>query len=209
MKDKVAILLEPTFDKVFSTQEIYRLLLDTMARPGRIRNLPRLPLNPPAGLSTAAAAVAFTLLDSAAGFSLLPANQPAADYIRVNTAAPVLAPDQAEFIILDGKLPLDISRISCGSLLSPEQGATLIIMAENLADASERGVKLKLTGPGIEHSRLLAVSGLHPDLVRQMQQMNGEFPLGVDSILSDEAGRVASIPRSTIIEWEAAGSWDM
>ena len=40
---------ETTYDPVFDAQEHYRLLLDAMARPGKINTLPRLILSVPAG----------------------------------------------------------------------------------------------------------------------------------------------------------------
>lgn len=191
--------LETAFDKVFDTQQIYRVLLDTMARPGSIGQLPSLAITPPDGLTSFAAAIAFTLFDSQTLFSVWPASETGEHYITANTGAGSAPVCEADFIILAGDSKPPAAAPKSGTLLAPEQGATLIIMVSRLGGDST--VRLELSGPGIRGQRILEVSGLLIPTIEQIQEINQEFPLGVDMILTDREGAVASIPRSTAIKW--------
>jgi alpha-D-ribose 1-methylphosphonate 5-triphosphate synthase subunit PhnH len=195
-------VIEACFDKVFDTQRIYRLMLDAMARPGKVNFLPELRLNPPSGLNQAAAAVALTLFDSETGFCVLPSNQAINDYIMFNTSAAVCPVNLAEFIIVCGKeYHAQLRDVCSGTLLSPEKGATLIIMVDSLA-ADASGIKLQLSGPGIKDHSFLYISGLDKDNIQTISEMNQEYPLGVDIIYADNAGNVACVPRSSSLRWE-------
>jgi len=195
-------VIEACYDKIFDTQRIYRLTLDAMARPGKVNFLPELRLNPPSGLNQAAAAVALTLLDSETGFCVLPYDQAINDYLRFNTSSAVCPINFAEFIIVWGKEKYtELREVCSGTLISPEKGATLIIMVDSLV-AAGGGMKLQLSGPGIKDHSFLYISGLDKDNIQIITEMNQEFPLGVDVIYADNAGNVACVPRSSSLRWE-------
>lgn len=195
-------LIEAQFDKVFDTQQIYRLTLDAMARPGKVNSLPALRLKPPDGLNWGAAAIALTLFDSEAGFCSLSAGQAAGNYLTLNTGAALRPVATAEFVIAGGEQPLpELGEASCGTLLSPELGATLLIMVKQLSPTGGE-IKLQLAGPGIKGSSLLFISGLAPENLATVAQLNREFPLGVDVIYIDDAGHIACVPRSSSLQWE-------
>lgn len=190
------------FDKVFDTQRIYRLTLDAMARPGKVNALPALRLNPPAGLSQAAAAVALTLLDSETGFCVLPSDQAVKDYLMIHTGAAFYPLHSAEFIVISGRESNpQLGEVCCGTLLAPEKGATLIMMVDSLAGTAG-GTKLRLSGPGIKESSLLNISGLDQENLKIIAEMNQEYPLGIDVIYADNSGNVACVPRSSSLRWE-------
>lgn len=194
--------LEPAFDRVYDTQKIYRQMLDAMARPGKICLLPELRLTPAAGLSKAAAGVAFTLLDSETSVAVLPQNDFWLEYIRLNTGAKAAPLAQAEFIIVSGRHGLQqIMEINRGNLLSPETGSTLIILVDRVA-ADGPGTCLTLTGPGINRQIQLVITGINPANLERIIDLNQEFPLGVDVFFTDEAGNLAAIPRSSTLHWK-------
>ncbi len=195
-------MIEAYFDKVFDTQRIYRLILDAMARPGKVNSLPTLSINPPPGLNQAAAAIGLTLLDGETGFSVLPFNQDIIDYIILNTGAAACQTDCAEFVITAGmKGRPELIDTCCGTLITPEKGATLIMMVDSLA-AAGKGVKLWLSGPGIDGSSCLDISGLDDSNLQTIAGLNQEFPMGVDVIYADNSGKVACVPRSSVTRWE-------
>ena len=195
-------MIEACFDKVFDTQRIYRLTLDAMARPGKVNFLSARRLNPPSGLNQAAAAVALTLLDNETGFCVLPSEQAINDYLMLNTGAAFYPVNFAEFIIVSGKENhAQLREVCCGTLISPEKGATLIIMVDSLG-ATASGMKLQLSGPGIKDSSYLHISGLDKENLEVISEMNQEYPLGVDVIYADNAGNVACVPRSSSLRWE-------
>lgn len=195
-------MIEASFDKVFDTQRIYRLILDAMARPGIVNSLSVFKLHPPSGLSLAAAAVALTLFDSETCFSVLPYDQAIIDYLMINTGAAACLVDAAEFILVNGREEvMEINEVCCGTLISPEKGATLIMMVDSLV-ATVHGSKLVLKGPGIKDSSWMNISGLDQENIRAISELNQEYPLGVDVIYVDQAGNVACVPRSSVVQWE-------
>ncbi len=194
--------LEPAFDRVFDTQRIYRMMLDAMARPGKILALPRLDIYPPSSLSAYVSGLAFTLLDGETTFAVLPGNDFWRDYMAVNTGAKPAAPAAAEFILLaGGAYAPQIADLSRGTLLAPEKGATLFIMVDALA-AEGVGVRLTLTGPGIKGRSQVAVDGLNLANLDNILTLNQEYPLGVDTFFTDRHGQLLAMPRSSTVAWE-------
>ena len=139
--------LESTFDQVFTAQQFYRLLLDAMARPGRIVALPKLRIDPPEGLSWSIAGLAFTLLDQETTFAVLPDHQSWSRYLCLNTGSRRTVVPGAEFIIIDGRVDLpELLEVNRGVLLFPDRGATLIVMAPAVGGAGA-DTRLTLRGP--------------------------------------------------------------
>ncbi|MBP2636849.1 MAG: phosphonate lyase system protein PhnH [Firmicutes bacterium] len=195
-------MIEPSFDKVFDTQRIYREVLDAMARPGKINALKSLTLVPPRDLNQASAAIALTLLDSETSFYTTAAGSDIAEYLALNTGAGSCQVNCAEFIIAcgDKRLP-ELQEASCGTLLTPEQGATVIFQVDSLS-AAGNGTMLTMTGPGIRDSAQLVITGLQTENLQILADLNREYPLGVDVIYADAAGNIACVPRSSTVRWE-------
>jgi alpha-D-ribose 1-methylphosphonate 5-triphosphate synthase subunit PhnH len=83
-----------------------------------------------------------------------------------------------------------------GTLPYPEDSATVVIAVEGLANEGD-GLALWLKGPGVLGEKKLCVDGLDPAFFETLATINGEFPLGIDVILTDKERKVACIPRST------------
>jgi alpha-D-ribose 1-methylphosphonate 5-triphosphate synthase subunit PhnH len=198
----MGVSLEPAFDKVFDTQGLYRLMLDAMARPGKILDLPRLDIYPPSGLSGYAISLAFTLLDSETTFAELPVSELWQEYLAVNTGARPVLPAVAEFILLVGqKYAPQIAELNRGDLLAPERGATVFVMVDSIA-ADGGGIKLVLSGPGVKGQTAVMVDGLNLSNLDNILCLNQEYPLGVDCFFIDRQGRLLGLPRSTAVKWE-------
>ena len=221
---------EIAYDPVFDAQEHYRLLLDAMARPGKINVLPRLLLSVPAtpgsasqpGILTDAAALAgFALLNADVSFYVDGADTDLATrYLLVNTSARPVALEEADFVFASGMAAAALPEgMKKGTLPYPEEGATLVLSVGALAtEAAGLGAQgdraaigqvqpagalaITLQGPGIAGKNTFFVRGLSATLVEALQQSNMEFPLGIDMILTDGDGRVACVPRSSRIRWE-------
>jgi len=191
--------LESAFDQVFTSQQIYRLLLDAMARPGRVVALPKLRISPPEGLSRPMAGLVFTLLDQETAFAVLPDHQPWSSYLCLNTGSRQAAVSEAEFIIIDGRIDLpELLEVNRGNLLFPDRGATLMVMVSAVGDEGA-DTRLTLEGPGIPGTRALSLCGLHPGNLERVQTLNREFPLGVDLVITDHRNALVCIPRSCTI----------
>jgi alpha-D-ribose 1-methylphosphonate 5-triphosphate synthase subunit PhnH len=189
---------EILYDDVFDAQQHYRLLLDSMARPGKINVLPELELTAPSGIHAAGVLVAFALLNSDVSYYVEgPRAYEVGRYLLVNTAARPVEVWEADYIFVDGSASAELMRqLKVGSLPYPEEGATVIAAVEGLANEGE-GWRLQLSGPGVPGERILCVRGLERAFFEVLADINGEFPLGIDVILTDGERRVACIPRST------------
>lgn len=189
---------EILYDDVFDAQQHYRLLLDCMARPGKINVLPEMELTTPAAIHAAGALVAFALLNADVSYYVEgPGAYEVGRYLLVNTAARPVEIGDADYIFLDGAAPAELLRqLKVGTLPYPEEGATVVVALEGLAQEGE-GLALQLSGPGVAGERILYVRGLERTFFEVLADINGEFPLGIDVILTDGARRVACIPRST------------
>ncbi len=192
---------EIQYDEIFDAQAHYRLLLDSMARPGKINVMPRLELTTPKGIHAAGALVGFALLNSDVSFYVDgPAAEGVSLYLLVNTSAKPAAIEEADYVYLNGTAAAEnLYRLKTGTLPYPENSATVIAAVDELG--GETGLVLTLSGPGVDGERRLAVKGLDVALLEALVTINAEFPLGIDIVLTDPAGRIACIPRSNRVRW--------
>lgn len=193
-------ILETNFPRVFDTQQAFRVIMDSMARPGKVNYLPNFTVSAPQGLSPYVAAVCFTLLDSEACFYV--ENQAWGDYLRVHTGSLLKLPESAEFVIISGgETDFDLSCLNRGTLLFSHRGATLLISVEAI-ESSEGGLRISMTGPGIPGFRVIRVEGLSPFHLASIVSLNEECPLGIDTILVARDGALVCLPRYTRMQWE-------
>ncbi len=189
-----------SFEPVRDTQRTFRVLLDVMARPGTIQQLPvaavAAPVNP------WLAAVLVTLLDHEVSLAVGAFDGPDGleRFVRQRTACKAVSADRADFVVaswdgLDPSLPL---RLRTGTLEYPNDGATLLLLVPTLAQDDPAALLLGLAGPGIPAGHSLRVPGL-PAAFFSARDEAAEYPCGTDLILIDPDGRVAALPRSTTI----------
>jgi alpha-D-ribose 1-methylphosphonate 5-triphosphate synthase subunit PhnH len=175
----------------------FRVLLDCMARPGRIDRLDG--ILGIEGLHDATMGIILALVDHAAPLHLeaelaMPA---ACDAIRFATGARLLAePHEATFAITSGLHAKDmLPKLRQGSPEYPDNSTTLIVQC----DALRQGPGVTLSGPGIEHTHHLDAEGLQDGFWSALNAINqAGFPLGIDVFLT-APGAVAAIARSTRI----------
>jgi len=185
-------LLPGFADPVFGAQGAFRAILAALAEPGTIHAAGG-GLAPPAPLGPAAAAVALTLVDADA--SLAHDAGPVADaFLRFHAGAPEAGLAEASFVLATGAMP-PLAALTPGTDEVPSAGATLIVQVESLAE----GRGWRLSGPGIDGTRQLAVTGLPADFPAQWAANHARFPRGVDVILC-AGGTLAALPRSVTLE---------
>jgi alpha-D-ribose 1-methylphosphonate 5-triphosphate synthase subunit PhnH len=192
---------EIQYDEIFDAQAHYRLLLDSMARPGKINVMPQLELTTPRGIHAAGALVGFALLNSDVSFYVDGlAAEDVSLYLLVNSSARPAEAEEADYVYLDGTAAAEILyRLKTGTLPYPESSATVIVAVEELG--GETGLVLTLSGPGVDGERQLTVAGMGTALLEALVTINAEFPLGIDLVLTDPTGRIACIPRSSRVRW--------
>jgi alpha-D-ribose 1-methylphosphonate 5-triphosphate synthase subunit PhnH len=196
--------IESKINQTFIVQDTFRKMLDSLARPGKVNQLPNPGFTPPTGLNTYLALILITLLDGETTFSVCPEHVSWIDYIQINTGANLTDISSAEYVVADGMSELpELAFISQGDLVSPERGATLLFQVGEIKTIGRGGdIKIILQGPGIETIREFYVSGMSAAHWSLVQQLNGEFPLGTDLFLVSEDGKIAGIPRSSKLAWE-------
>lgn len=176
-------------------QHNFRVLLQAMARPGKVQPL-QLQLQQEqkqAAGEQALLAVLATLVDGevaladpqtmikSSSWPLLQAHQ--------------AEPGHADFIVCHGGQQPEVEP-RLGSLSNPEQSATLILQVGSLSSGE---CEFALSGPGVDGKIQCAVDKLHLDWLRRRQQWVANFPMGVDWLLvSDDS--VMAIPRSSQLE---------
>ena len=169
-------------------QAHFRLLLDAMAYPGRCLNLKKLPKD-----GTVALTVLSTLLDAEVSLADPHKLLKEDDWQMLQTKS--ASTDEADYILCDGSQFTNFTP-KTGSLKSPEQSATLILVVNKLGEGE---LKLNLSGPGIQVNQLLSVTGLAGQWLALHEECNISFPLGVDLILIDDT-QIAALPRTTKVE---------
>ncbi len=199
---------EVIYDEVFDAQEQFRLLLDSMARPGKINIMPDMDIIPPAGLNKASAMIAFALLNTDVSFYAEGEGSDAIEsYIALNTTAAQVGISEADFIFINGLYDAGIIfDAKTGTLPYPEESATFVIDVDTITeDAGDSELTLTLKGPGIETTKQVYINGLNPGILKAVKEQNMEFPLGVDLILTDKNNNILCIPRSNLFEIEYVG----
>lgn len=200
---------EQTFERVHDTQFIYRQLLDAFARPGQISSIELIsaklmPLSP---LQAMVTCFAMTLFDGEVSFSVDMKDQEELEaYVRQQTFSRIQPASDADYVIAKGSMGEDqiqalLSKLKKGTLLRPEDGATVFVHVDGLGSGTEESC-WTLTGPGIQDACILCVQGLSKAWIEERAKLTAEYPLGIDMVLFTEGGLLTAIPRTTIIREE-------
>ncbi|MES9971823.1 MAG: phosphonate C-P lyase system protein PhnH [Candidatus Thiodiazotropha sp.] len=168
-------------------QQNYRALLEAISRPGMVK-----PLHTTQG-GQAATAILATLLDAEVSLADMHDLLDASDWPMLQASSGVL--EEADYVFCDGSR-CQAFQPKLGSLPSPEQSATLIIKVDSV---KRGGLRLRLSGPGVNGNTHCAITGLDPDWLSQRENWVAAFPLGVDLFLVDDSDVVA-LPRTTKVE---------
>lgn len=110
------------------------------------------------------------------------------------TGAMIAEADAADHVFFGNTIdPATLAQIRVGSDLYPDDGATVIVRA-----ALRSGPRLRLTGPGIEHTKEVSLGGL-PSGFWEQRRERIRYPMGFDLFFVD-GDRVMGVPRSTQVE---------
>jgi alpha-D-ribose 1-methylphosphonate 5-triphosphate synthase subunit PhnH len=183
-------------DPVETAQDVFRLVLDATARPGRVVTLPD-ETQPGGVLSPAAVDVALTLLDYETPVWLDLKLTDAAPFLRFHCSAPlVTSPKDSRFAFAAGFATLPpLNEFDLGTEEYPDRSTTLIVEVPELIEGSG----LTLRGPGIKDTTRLLIGCVPAEFWRARADLAALFPLGIDLLLT--SGRLlAALPRTTVVE---------
>lgn len=184
-------------EPVFESQSVFRMLMDSMARPGSIRTVGT-DVGQPEQLGSAAGAIALTLCDheTPVWLSAGLAKSAVGEWVVFHTGAPITREKaEARFAFVEAGAALaSLGLFSAGSQEYPDRSTTLVIEIAALGE----GQPLTLTGPGIPHAATVRVAGLPDVFPRLWADNRALFPRGIDVILT--AGKnLLCLPRTTRI----------
>ena len=188
--------MNPLSNSCLDNHRCFRVLLQAMSRPGQIFKLADSTTDE---FETSLLRLLDAVLDQQSTCHLIDDNPELQDKIKELTSTRFSTVEAADFILAQsgssrGKTVL----AKRGRLDFPDEGATILFGVDKLMDGGA-AAGCKLTGPGIKNAIYPHIIGLNGDELSQLKAVNGEFPLGVDSIFLDHSGQVMCIPRSTRI----------
>ncbi|SFG71335.1 phosphonate C-P lyase system protein PhnH [Sporolactobacillus nakayamae] len=198
------------FHHVHDTRKLYRRLLDSMARPGKINDIADLLRGVPetCPCSPGTYALAQTLLDQQVSFYYYSQELNADDAERAiewTTGSRHTASDAADYWFIDTSPEIDeidsiMQSVRIGTLTEPEKSATIALHVRKLSGADDLTLPMILRGPGINGWHLLSAEGMNIEWLRLRSERNRDYPTGCDFVLFDDDGQIAALPRTTRIE---------
>jgi alpha-D-ribose 1-methylphosphonate 5-triphosphate synthase subunit PhnH len=210
-----------SFDMVHGAQEVFRILLEALANPGRILKLR--PLEEQFVAQGRWLAPALTLLDTETGF-FWDGDRQTGEEMRFLTGAPQVPLEEADFVFLpslDGG-PLEsaaveaariLSTVKQGTYMDPHDSALLFIAAgerytDNAAGPAEGpqngpvSGQAALRGPGIPPAgRRIDLLPAEAAWCRARDGRGFEYPRGVELIFLRQDGSLLALTRKTEILW--------
>ncbi|MCA3560309.1 MAG: phosphonate C-P lyase system protein PhnH [Aestuariivirga sp.] len=183
-------------DVAIEAAHAFRVIMQAMARPGRVLDIGA-DVRAPAPLLPSAAAVALTLCDFQTPVWLSPQldDERIVHYLRFHAGAPLVAePQAAQFIFAtSADLPPQLGLLQQGTHDYPDRSATLVIQVAGFVPGA-----VELSGPGIRGRESFGVVGLDGAFWMAMAENHARFPVGIDVIFA-APGQLAAVPRSTAI----------
>ena len=185
-----------TFDMVHDTQKVFRELLNAMANPGKKRSIEAQAARFP-GEFGALAAIGCTLLDQEERM-YVEKNPRLSELLRTLTFAHPESLQEADYLFLSSELNYASVReimkhAKKGTYADPQTSATLIFLCESLNGDTH----VTLEGPGIDGSLTLETTLYLKNLLGIRQELETEYPLGLDFFCVTEDGELMGFPRLT------------
>jgi alpha-D-ribose 1-methylphosphonate 5-triphosphate synthase subunit PhnH len=183
------------------SQSVFKVMLDTIARPGTIEFLPEsISLRLPSVL-----APVVVLADVETRVHVIDSETFVwAEAITSATGAHTAPVERADLVAVPIEAVAQLASILAfakpGSAFAPESGARVVIGVHDIrshGQGTHSGVQLVLRGPGVNGERSVCIDGISESVVEAWKQSNSRFPAGIDLWFTTEDGRVLGIPRST------------
>lgn len=179
------------------SQQIFRAVLEALARPGIPMALPSQPLDVLVPVITPV----FALADLSTGVCVLEnAGDRWADALATATSAPTWPAEMAKLVAAIRPVSEDeIRGFARGSAHAPEEAALVALSVRDVGGGPRRWT---LSGPGVRGTATIAPRGLPAGFVAARAHAVAAYPAGIDILLVTDDGRVVGLPRTTTITEE-------
>lgn len=186
------------FDFVYDGQKVFRELLSAMANPGTVPCIGR-EAEKFQEQYASLLALGCTLLDNEEKM-YVEKNPNLAAELHNLTLCREAELDKADYIFLSselnyGSLEEVLRNVKHGTYSDPQQSATVILLCESIMGMES----LSLCGPGVNGTKTIQVYPYIKKVIALRNQLQIEYPLGVDLIFTDRKGNLLAIPRLTKI----------
>jgi len=160
-----------SFDIVFDSQKVFRLILDAFSNPARVVDI-REYADKLYGSCPALLAVALTLLDNETSFCTYGSDSLADDIASLTLAAREV-PETADFVFVCDQNDLKdaVERTKCGTLADPHKSATVIMQCDGALDQTVK------------------------EAIALRDEQNYEYPQGIDFLFVSGGGDLIGICR--------------
>lgn len=194
------------FDFVHDAQAVFRKLLDAVANPGVIKNIQEEAGKFEKGYPPLLA-LGCTLLDNEEKM-YVEKNPRLSAELRSLTLVQESGLDEADYIFLSsemnyGSMEEILKNAKHGTYADPQRSATLLVLCKSIKGED----KLTLEGPGVKGSITIKVLPYIRKVMEMRENLDIEYPLGIDLVFTDEMGNLLGIPRLIRIKEEE--SWHM
>lgn len=189
------------FDFVFDVQEAYRKVLYAFSYPGEIVSLQKEAdtIEIDMDCMNGTKLLMYMLLDADTTFHIVEEDFTLAAAFSQLTYCIHVPKSLAQYVFIpkvNQKLLPDImTSLMVGTLKNPHKGACLIVECEHIDNKHMYSLK----GPGIKNINYASITS-SIDWIETREQVNSEFPLGIDMIFVDDKGNCIALPRTTQIE---------
>lgn len=183
-------------DPVQQSQQVFRRALTALSEPGTLQTLPA--ADAPAGIHPAAYQLCLALLDAETPLWIAPAlkSEALVSALRFHCGCRIVDdPGRAEFALISPDIDGELTRFARGSHEYPDRSTTLIVQVGSL----EATADWTLSGPGIDGTRKVGITGLDPRWPGMLADNHRRFPCGVDILFTAGSG-LMGLPRTTRVE---------
>lgn len=192
------MITQNRFDPVFDCQQVFKALMNAMARPGTVQSIA-----PQAGhLEGERApllAAGLTLLDNWRKF-YVDSDPELAQTLRELTYGVPAPLEEADYLFLVRPCAPEaceaaLGAAKAGTLAEPDRSATFFV----LLDALTGGPAMTLTGPGVDGAIQIHLPEAGSQWIRIRERMGFEFPCGIELCFVTPGGELMAVPRKVKI----------
>lgn len=192
MAEQVKLAYE--FDFVHDGQQVFREVLSAMSNPGSTKSIAAQAAKF-GEVYAPLTAMGCTLLDNEEVMYVEKNPRLSAELHNLTLCHPGALGD-ADYVFLSSEMNYAsmkeiLKNVKWGTYADPQDSATVLILCQELIGTTE----MTLKGPGIDGSMTRQINQYIKKILLIRQELQIEYPLGVDLIFTDPKGEILCVPR--------------